>query len=202
MAEDWTRCPTAWIVCAVTDWVNEELGRRGGALPDGWPARKRQFKFQEETMDYNPQTAMTRYQPRYSRQGPIPVPPRPVMDRPAAMAPAASEAAQGDALKAIHRHLKGHYRLAVALALVGATIGSFVGFKLSPPEYRSEGSVRIAYSLPLSTQNTGQQMPMTLFDAYIRSQMLEITSRTVVEQAMDDPAWQAIGRNERKTKTK
>lgn len=104
------------------------------------------------------------------------------------------DAPETDFVQIIHRHLRGHYRLAAALALVGGMIGAIIGWHFNPPQYRSEGCVRIAYSLPLGAASSGQQMPMALFDAFIRSQQVEMTSRIVVDQAMDDPAWRAMGR--------
>jgi polysaccharide biosynthesis transport protein len=99
---------------------------------------------------------------------------------------------QGDPLRKIHRSLRGRYLLAAALGLGGGLLGSIVGFRLQPAQYRSEGLMRISYNAAAVSSSTPEQnQPMTVFDAFLHSQQLLMSSRTMVEQALQDPAWQS-----------
>ncbi len=100
-----------------------------------------------------------------------------------------------DPVQAIHRSLRGRYLLAFALALIGAAAGGFFGFKSQNLQYRSEGLVRYAYLLPSVTRaNQDANLPMTMFDAFLRAQTLQMTGRKMVEQALLEPAWRSVAR--------
>ena len=63
-------------------------------------------------------------------------------------------------------------------------LGSIVGFRLQPAQYRSEGLMRISYNAAAVSSSTPEQnQPMTVFDAFLHSQQLLMSSRTMVEQA-------------------
>jgi Mrp family chromosome partitioning ATPase/uncharacterized protein involved in exopolysaccharide biosynthesis len=96
-------------------------------------------------------------------------------------------------LRMVHRSLRGRYAVTVALMIACATAGGMAGWKLGRPVYRSEGLLRIAYSLPEVMQETDQNKPLAQFDAFMLSQRLLITSRRVIDMAIDDPIWQSMG---------
>jgi capsular exopolysaccharide synthesis family protein len=99
---------------------------------------------------------------------------------------------QSDPLRKIHRSLRGRYLLAGTLGLCGGLVGSIVGFRIQPAMFHSEGLMHIAYAAsPLANSNDQSQMPMTFFDAHLRSQQQLISSRPLVEQALQDPVWQS-----------
>ena len=62
------------------------------------------------------------------------------------------------------------------------------------PTYHSEALLRIAYTLPAVMQETDQNRPMAMFDTFMLSQRLLITSRSVIDQAIQDPIWKATNR--------
>lgn len=93
----------------------------------------------------------------------------------------------------VHRALRGRYPLAVVLGVVVAAIAAFAGHRLGKPVYHSEGLVRIAYTLPEVSQQTDQNRPLPVFDTFMQSQKLLITSQRVVDQAIQDPIWKAKG---------
>jgi capsular exopolysaccharide synthesis family protein len=97
-----------------------------------------------------------------------------------------------DPARIIHGALRGRYVLAVLLALIGAGLGGYAGHRFQAAQYRSEGLIRIAYILPnVTTTIPEQNLPMTMFDAFLRAQQLLMTSRAVLEQAMKEPVWLA-----------
>jgi Mrp family chromosome partitioning ATPase/uncharacterized protein involved in exopolysaccharide biosynthesis len=107
---------------------------------------------------------------------------------------AASPVGFGDILRIVHRALRGAYPLAITLAIIFAVAGAFAGWKIGRPEYHSEGLLRIAYTMPEVLQETDQNRPMAMFDTYMVSQRLLITSRRVIDLAVQDPIWKATNR--------
>jgi polysaccharide biosynthesis transport protein len=90
--------------------------------------------------------------------------------------------------------LRGRYLLALASGIVWAGIFSAIAWNIAAPTYHSESLVRIANSLPKVMHETDQNAPMQMFDAFIMSQRLLITSRRVVDMAVQDPVWKQMGR--------
>ena len=104
-----------------------------------------------------------------------------------------AKAAQFDLGRFVHRALRGKYGLAIVFGLITGSLAAFIGFKLGHPFYHSEGLVRIAYTLPEVSQETDQNRPMAMFDTFMQSQKLLITSRPVIDMAIQDPIWKAKG---------
>src|SRR4051794_760415 len=75
-----------------------------------------------------------------------------------------------DPWRVVRRSLVGRYRFACWLGVWGAVVGCVLGWCSSPPVYRSEGLVRIASVLPQVMEETEQNRPMAMFDAYLQSQ--------------------------------
>jgi Mrp family chromosome partitioning ATPase/uncharacterized protein involved in exopolysaccharide biosynthesis len=93
-----------------------------------------------------------------------------------------------------HRALRGRYALAITLALLGAALGASAGWHFRRPSYHSEALLQIKYALPAVMQETDQNQPLQMFDTFMQSQRVLITSRRVIDMAMQDPIWKATGR--------
>lgn len=97
-------------------------------------------------------------------------------------------------LRIVHRGLRGRYPLVIILGAVMGLAAAATGWRLTPSVYRSEGLVRIAYSLPEIFQETDQNRPMLMFDTFMQSQKLLMTSRRVIDMAIQDPVWKQYNR--------
>jgi len=91
-----------------------------------------------------------------------------------------------------HRALRGRYRMAVLLAAVGAVAGMSVGSQLGQRLYTSVGLVRIASVLPQVMGETDQNRPMAMFDGFIQAQREIITSRDMIQAAVDEETWKRV----------
>lgn len=111
-----------------------------------------------------------------------------------AATPAPAEQSEGFDLYAfVHRALRGQYVLAAWLGIVGAIAGAIAGYALTKPLYKSEGLLRIAYALPTVLRETDQNQPMAMYDSFLRSQQMRMSSRSLVEQALKSSEWQSRG---------
>lgn len=99
-----------------------------------------------------------------------------------------------DPWRIVRRALIGRYRLACWAGLLVGGMGAVIGWALSSPIYRSEGMIRIASSAPQLGDDSDQAHAMPMFDAYLQSQQIVMTSRDVLETAVIDKAWQSLGR--------
>jgi polysaccharide biosynthesis transport protein len=90
--------------------------------------------------------------------------------------------------------LRRQWILLLVAGLLCGVLAGIVAWKLFRPVYRSVGLVRIAYTLPPVLQETDQNQPMQMFDQFMQSQNLLITSRRVTDMAIDDPVWKTTGR--------
>jgi Mrp family chromosome partitioning ATPase len=84
----------------------------------------------------------------------------------------------------LRRSLRGRYGWVLALACVCALAGGVLGWCIERPQYKSEGLVRIAYSLPPILRETDLNQGLPMFDSYMRSQALRMVSRSLVEAAL------------------
>lgn len=105
-----------------------------------------------------------------------------------------SAAPAPNVLKVLHQALRGRYALAIAMGLVFGAAATWGTWRCTHSIYRSEGLVRIAYSLPEIFQETDQNRPMLMFDTFMQSQKLLMTSRRVIDLAMQDPVWKQYNR--------
>lgn len=119
------------------------------------------------------------------------------MSRPGERGPAAAPPPPppANALLWVHRVLRGRYRIAVILFLIGATCGATVGWlKLGKRLYRSEGLLRVAYAKSAVENVTDQNGPMAMYEIFMQSQLTLMTSHRIVSAALADQAWNATGR--------
>lgn len=110
----------------------------------------------------------------------------------------AGDVVAGDAqnleLKRLLQAMRGRYRLAVTLLLVGATIGSLAGFKLGKRLYASNGLIRVMAVVPKVLFSVDDKGTLPMFDSFVESQVALLCSQRVMDLAMQDPAWQSLGR--------
>jgi capsular exopolysaccharide synthesis family protein len=100
---------------------------------------------------------------------------------------------QGAMLKKVHNSLRGRYWIAVALGAVFGAAGGYFGFKSQQPIYRGEGLLQIAFNKPVVLQANDTSGPMMNFEEYVQSQAMMMTSRTIINKAMQGADWKATG---------
>jgi succinoglycan biosynthesis transport protein ExoP len=92
----------------------------------------------------------------------------------------------------LHGALRGRYWWLVPLAvLFGGAFGA-AAWKLFPAKYHSEALLRVAYSLP-PVLPSSEREPMQIYELLMQNQRLLITSRRVIDQAVQDPIWSRTG---------
>src|SRR3982751_4781088 len=97
-------------------------------------------------------------------------------------------------LRSVHQALRGRYIAAVVLGAVAGAACGLATWRLVHPIYTSESLVQLAYILPtLGGQPDMQTGPVPLFDAVLSSQKDLISSRAVIDVAVIDPIWKAMG---------
>lgn len=96
--------------------------------------------------------------------------------------------------KIIHHELRGRYVFVIVLGVIFGAAAAVASLRLTHSVYRSEGLVRIAYSLPEVVQETDQNRPLLMFDTFMQSQKLLMTSRRLIDMAVTDPVWKSSGR--------
>jgi len=96
-------------------------------------------------------------------------------------------------LNVVHRTLRGRYWIAILLGiLVGATAAALTWKRFALPQYRSTGLLKIAYTLPEVVGSTDRNAALPMFATYMQSQRLLITSRRVIDVAVQDPIWRDL----------
>jgi capsular exopolysaccharide synthesis family protein len=88
-----------------------------------------------------------------------------------------------------HRALRGRYPLVLTLSAICAITGAIVGFRIPSAQYRSEGLIQIAYTLPAVMQRTDQNEPLQMYEEFLQSQVLLAGSREVITDVLDSPDW-------------
>lgn len=97
-------------------------------------------------------------------------------------------------LLVVHSLLRGRYHWAILLGLVLAGIGVVLGYKLPPVKYRSSGLIRVLPNKQRILYANEENSVMPMFDAFVESQVSLINSPRVLDYAMQNPEWQALGR--------
>ncbi len=98
-----------------------------------------------------------------------------------------------DIVRIVTRTLRGRYRLTLVLFVLASGMGAAAGWSWAGPLYRSDGMVRITSALPAVLQQTDQNQPIPMFDSFMEAQQGLVTSRSLLEKAMQDPIWEAKG---------
>lgn len=95
--------------------------------------------------------------------------------------------------KIVHQGLRGRYAICIVLGVVCGAAAALATLRLVHPMYRSEGLVKIAYSLPEVMHETDQNRPLPNFDMIMQSQRALITSQRLIEMVSTDPIWKSRG---------
>jgi Mrp family chromosome partitioning ATPase/uncharacterized protein involved in exopolysaccharide biosynthesis len=99
------------------------------------------------------------------------------------------QAQQQQPFKKIHRLLRGRYWLAIALGIVGAAIGGFIGFGSQVPLYAADALVEISPRMP-SLSAADKAMPF--YQQFLKSQQQIIVSHRTITAAMQTDEWKAV----------
>lgn len=92
----------------------------------------------------------------------------------------------------VHRALRGRYRSVAAWGVVLALVGGLVGTTMGRLLYSSTGLVRVAMTTPALLNETDQNKSIPNFDGFIQAQRDVMTSREIIEDAMDTPPWRRL----------
>jgi polysaccharide biosynthesis transport protein len=106
----------------------------------------------------------------------------------------ADQQPQVNLFKVLHRHLRGRYRLTLALAAVGALAGGIGGFLVRSPKYRAEGLIRVQPVLPRILYQNEESSLQPMFASFVNTQASLLQNPRVVAKARNSAAWKALGR--------
>ena len=94
--------------------------------------------------------------------------------------------------KRLHRKLRSYYPVLIPLALIASLVGAYSGWHRAVPVYRSEGLIHVANSLPKVMNETDQNESLGMFDEFVDSQVLLLSSRHVIALALADPKLRTV----------
>lgn len=90
----------------------------------------------------------------------------------------------------IHALLRGRYRVAIVLSLLGAILGGIGGYLIVTPVFTSTGRVRIRATIsPIIGNMKDTAIPR--FETFMETQLLMVSSSRVVDVALQAPEYQA-----------
>jgi succinoglycan biosynthesis transport protein ExoP len=98
--------------------------------------------------------------------------------------PPESEDLRFDPFVVLRRSLRGRMGWVISISIIAALIFAAAGWFYEKPLYKSEALVRIAYQLPPIINETDQNAPMAMFESYMRTEALRMSSRSVLEGAL------------------
>src|SRR5689334_3316820 len=70
-----------------------------------------------------------------------------------------------------HRALKGHYRLAITLALICGVAGGVLGYNQAQPVYRSDGLLRVSFKRAALSDEAEKLRQLAAFQEFLASQV-------------------------------
>src|SRR5580692_4753858 len=88
-----------------------------------------------------------------------------------------SDDAAFDPFVVLRRSLRGRMGWVITLSIIAAIVFAIAGYRYEKPIYKSEALVRIAYQLPPIISETDQNAPMAMFESYMRTEALRMSSR-------------------------
>ncbi len=95
--------------------------------------------------------------------------------------------------KRVHRLMRGRYHLLLPSLAIALLVGGIYGWRRATPDYRAEGLIQVADKLPVVVESTDQTQ-ISMFEEFVQSQVLVMSSRSVVSLAMYDPKFrEALG---------
>ena len=93
----------------------------------------------------------------------------------------------------LHKFLRGRYLLAVLLACLLGPCGAAIGYFAVHLEYTSNATIRIAPVLPKVLFESEQSNIMPMFDSFLQTQVSLLSSRRVIDMAMQSEVWRGAG---------
>lgn len=98
-----------------------------------------------------------------------------------------------DPIVVVRKALRGRLHRAILMAVLFGIAGAVLGFVLVPPLYESTGLVRIAASLPAVLYEETNAQFNEPFEAFAESQVTRLSSREVLQNAVEKPQLQEVG---------
>jgi hypothetical protein len=105
-------------------------------------------------------------------------------------------------LLSTHQMLRGRYKWAVLLLLIGAGAGTWGGLRLSSVLYRSHASIRVLPVVtPVMDKGISDKSLMPMFEAYVQGQANILLGERVRAKAMRNEEWLKLGRGTSEAET-
>src|SRR5690348_6932142 len=79
-------------------------------------------------------------------------------------------AGHNNVLHRLHVLLRGRYKWAILLAIIGAAGGAVLGWRAGKKEYQSMGQIHVMPVLPKLIYETGEKGIMPMFDQFVETQ--------------------------------
>ena len=93
----------------------------------------------------------------------------------------------------VHRLLRGRYHLAIGLGIALAAIGAVGGYLAVKPQYASEGMIQIIPAIPKVLYDSEESQVPPLFESFVAAQAQFVTTRRVLDMAMQDEKLRTAG---------
>src|SRR4051794_19219365 len=103
---------------------------------------------------------------------------------------------ESDFMRCALAALRGRCALVAILGVLFGGAAAAAGWKLGKRLYQSEGLIRVAYTKPVVVRETDQNRPIAMYEAFMRSQQLLMSSRRIVDLALKTNTWRATGRGD------
>ncbi|TVQ30751.1 MAG: hypothetical protein EA376_11910 [Phycisphaeraceae bacterium] len=107
--------------------------------------------------------------------------------------PEGHEMRQENVISLVHRRLRGRYPLAIALAALLAAPFAWVGYHAKQPQFVSTGVIRVKPVLDRLIYRIPENEQMPYFVSFVATQARLITSRRVLDMAVDNPKMREAG---------
>ncbi|MFM9995266.1 MAG: AAA family ATPase [Phycisphaerales bacterium] len=107
--------------------------------------------------------------------------------------PAPAPEHQGNALKVLHRLLRGRLVLTIALGVIGAIGGAVGGFLSTEPKFETRGMISIQPVLPFIMDRSVNAEPLPFFNSFVNRQMALLRSPRVLAKAVESTDWLNLG---------
>lgn len=99
----------------------------------------------------------------------------------------------GNALRVLHRLLRGRLVLTIALGTIGAIGGAAVGFLSTKPKFETRGMISILPVVPFIMDRSVNAEPLPFFNSFVNRQMALLRSPRVLAKAVESTDWLNLG---------
>ncbi len=97
-----------------------------------------------------------------------------------------------NALKLVHRLLRGRYLWLIFFGLLLGGAGGYLGWKRGAKTFASTGAIRIKYRLDDVLGNYNADRDLSNADGFVQDQITYMTSWRVMAKAVQDPEWMDV----------